>query len=708
MTDTAGIILRTIFWFVDKIVYWLIDQVYWLFSMLSEATLFTQDQITSFSNRIYVLVSIIMLFKLGFSFITYIVNPDTITDKQKGGGKLISNVVITIALLVSVPAIFNEAYYLQNVIFENKIIDKVMLGNSVEVSSNADKTKLLSVYTFMSFFRPTTKLSECQNYEGIELSEACISSLDSKSDKKPGTAYATALKEGNLNLILNNEMVNLTAPFAGTNNGDFYQTTEYFIFDYHYLVSTIVGGFLAWILLGFCFDLAIRSVKLGFLQIMAPIPILLSLTPGKKNSTLSNWGKECLSTWASLFVRVGIISFALNLILMINNGGGIVSFVSGGQNNYPMVTIFITMGILLFAKEFPKLLEDILGIKASGKLTLNPLKKATETPVLGKPLSKGAALGLAAGSFLGNTLKNSAKLVTPGGREKFGDNMDMARKEFSGRAHADITKPYSGDTQAKMVHKRNMELRDAERKARRDQGKIEKDQNEGMEPYSAINAQPNKDFKDIIEDTGKIDQTERDKFKDRYVKAYGKSHQEYAQNAADLDITKSQGVFLKKQLKQAEAALANATTETEKKAYATQVISLTKNVSDNESQEKAIKETLERLGKTDTGAAKIARQITAAKSAPGQYLSRENPAGTYKEASAGAPESVTDAKKEMANELRQQQQFSTSDSHDTGVIAPGTTNGTFQSDGTTRASNPGSIIGTDNKPINRTRDPKDQ
>lgn len=400
MTDTAGIILRTIFGFIDRVVYWLVDQVYWLFSLLSEATLFTQDQIKDFSNRIYVLVSIIMLFKLGFSFITYIVNPDTITDKQKGGGKLISNIVITIALLISVPAIFNEAYYLQNAIFQNNIIDKIMLGNSVQISSNADKTKLLSAYTFMSFFRPTTKLSECQNYEGIELSKPCIDSLDSKSDKKPGTAYATALKEGNIGMLFDNEMLNLTAPFAGRGEGDFYQTTEYFIFDYHYLVSTIVGGFLAFILLGFCLDLAIRSVKLGFLQIIAPIPILLSLTPGKKNNTLGNWGKECLSTWASLFVRVGIISFALNLILMINNGGGIVSFVSGGQNNYPMVTIFVTIGILMFAKEFPKLLENILGIKGAGKLTLNPLKKLN-TDMVGAGIIGGAVSGLAGGGIGG-------------------------------------------------------------------------------------------------------------------------------------------------------------------------------------------------------------------------------------------------------------------------------------------------------------------
>lgn len=419
MADTAGNVIRFIFFLLDTMVYWLIDQVYWLFTLLSQATLFTTAQINSFSSRIYVLITIIMMFKLGFSFITYIVNPDTLSDKQKGGGKLIQNIVVTIALLASVPTIFNEAYYLQNIIFTNKIIDKILLGD-IPTSDEADKTKMLSIYTFMSFYRPTSKVAECQAYQGIAISQACADKIDEldEAGKNPGKMYKNALLEGKLGYILEGESINSTGIFASTTNGTFYQTERHYLFDYYYFVSTIVGGFLAFILLGFCLDLAVRSVKLGFLQLIAPIPILLSLSPQQKNNTLNNWGKECISTWASLFIRIGIVSFAINLIILINTGGGVFSFVSGGQNNYAIVTVFITIGILLFAKEFPKLIEDILGIKGAGKMTFNPLKKINENPMAAAAI--GGAIGAARGT-IGNAWKLGSTIREKGLVDAFTD-----------------------------------------------------------------------------------------------------------------------------------------------------------------------------------------------------------------------------------------------------------------------------------------------
>src|SRR5574344_955492 len=110
MTDAAINVLRWIFFAIDSIVYQAIEQIYNLFIMLSQTTFFSTQNLESFSGRIYVLISIIMAFRLAFSFINYIVNPDQITDKQKGGGKLITSIVVAIALLASVPLIFSEAY----------------------------------------------------------------------------------------------------------------------------------------------------------------------------------------------------------------------------------------------------------------------------------------------------------------------------------------------------------------------------------------------------------------------------------------------------------------------------------------------------------------------------------------------------------------------------------------------------------------------
>ncbi|MDD3187151.1 MAG: hypothetical protein PHD02_01605 [Bacilli bacterium] len=623
MVDSVTTILRTIFFFFDSVVYGLIDQAYWLFSMLSEATIFTADQIADFSNRMYVLLTIIMLFKLAFSFITYVINPDSITDKQKGGGKLIQNIVICIALLASVPMLFNEAYYLQKALFSNNVIQKVLLGDNTTTADTADSTKMLSVYTFLSFFRPTTKLSECRNYTGLSLTDSCVSALNEDSDGKiAGTSYQKALSEGTLSYIWGGDLKNISTVFAGTSDGTFYQNEEYYLFDYNYLISTVVGIGLVWILIGFCLDLAIRSVKLGFLQMIAPIPIMLSLTPGKKNNTLANWGKECLSTWASLFVRIGVIAFALNLILLINTSGGIFSFVSGTGNTYPMVTVFITFGLLLFAKEVPKLLEDLLGIKNASKLTLNPFKKMAEAPLLGGLATKAGGALAAGGSLAGNFLKNAALLgggaaVGRGDRalEKFKERNTAMLKEAQGRYDSggwSADKKYSGDTQRSLMHKSNLETRQASRTAKLEKKQNERDTKEGNEHLAKIDEV--KPILDKIAADGKA--TEEDLA--RITSAYSKvsSNGDYANKSAMLAATKSGNAYLNTKLTEAQATLQAANTPEERAAAAVMVNKYTKQVKDSTDQIDTLKKQIESLTKADKGVARVEAQIAAAKAAP--------------------------------------------------------------------------------------------
>lgn len=455
-------VLRTAFIWLDDKIYGFIDILYNLFTMLGEATIFTADQIESFASKLYVLISIIMFFRLSFAFVTYIVNPDSLSDKQKGGGALIKKIVITMALLVSVPTIFNEAFYVQNLILKNDIINKVLLGDSTTQTETANRSKSLSTYAFLTFFTPTQKIAECQNYQGVAISDSCVSAINNadnassnNSNANPGTAYKSALQNYDLKLIAEAELVNRKGLNVSVGSNNFFKTDDYYLFDYNFLISTAVGLGIAWILLGFCLDLAVRVVKLGFLEIIAPIPIILSLTPTQKNNTLGNWGRECLSTWASLFIRLMVISFALNLVVIVNTSG-IFSTITGGTNQFSMVTIFVVIGILLFAKEFPKLLEDILGLKGAGKMTFNAFKKMGSVPLVG-----GAAM--AATSFLGNTGKNLAAGIFPRGREHFKENMAFAGKEAFGRfKHAGFMgndKPFGGDTQHKMVVKRNQEYK---------------------------------------------------------------------------------------------------------------------------------------------------------------------------------------------------------------------------------------------------------
>ena len=80
-------ILRRFFIGLDSVLFNFISTLYDLLMEISRTTILSQGEIARLAQRIELLLGIFMLFKLSFSLITYIVNPDDFSDKQKGFGK---------------------------------------------------------------------------------------------------------------------------------------------------------------------------------------------------------------------------------------------------------------------------------------------------------------------------------------------------------------------------------------------------------------------------------------------------------------------------------------------------------------------------------------------------------------------------------------------------------------------------------------------
>ena len=133
--NTALANLLEVFLSLDKVIYNLIAVIYKLIVDLAEYQVFDSKDIEEFSNRVYALVGIFMLFKITFSMIVYLVNPDEFSDKSKGFGSLIKNVIISMVLIVAVPYIFNEAFYVQRMILHDGTIAKIVFGNGIKDSS---------------------------------------------------------------------------------------------------------------------------------------------------------------------------------------------------------------------------------------------------------------------------------------------------------------------------------------------------------------------------------------------------------------------------------------------------------------------------------------------------------------------------------------------------------------------------------------------
>lgn len=172
-------------------------------------------------------------------------------------------------------------------------------------------------------------------------------------------------------------------------------------------------------------DVAVRIIKLYFLRLIAPIPIISYIDPIKGEGIFKKWLSNVGKTYADLFIRLIAIFFAIFIIQQVATQPALKDF-NGNPIDNPFVIIFIIIGALMFAKQFPNLIQDITGISLDGKMQLNPFKKISEQAAGIKGISAvaaGTAGGLlTAGGNLAHRianrkedLKNKGKLRTAGG-----------------------------------------------------------------------------------------------------------------------------------------------------------------------------------------------------------------------------------------------------------------------------------------------------
>lgn len=424
-------IIRGLFAAIDKVVIWLIESLYDLIFQISSVQVFDNASLAAFANRITVILSIFMIFKLSLSFLNYIVNPDAMTDKSKGFSKLIQNIAVALVLLVSYQFLFDKAMELQQKIVDNNTIPKLIIGS---VGKNVKNSSTISFPLFSAFVVPNNdilyststdpNLTGCRSYsryiEGSKPSATCDLWKAGYQDNV-ATDNSTVGTNTNtqMDYIVEHQDTNALLDFLlRIKKGDI------FAFDYKFIISTICGAFAALVLLSFCMDVAVRIIKLYFLRLIAPIPIISYIDPIKGEGIFKKWLSNVGKTYADLFIRLIAIFFAIFIIQQVATQPALKDF-NGNPIDNPFVIIFIIIGALMFAKQFPKLIQDITGISLDGKMQLNPFKKIGEQAVGGKAMLAGAAgavgaLGVAGGNLAHRAVNAKKNFNANGGGLKGG------------------------------------------------------------------------------------------------------------------------------------------------------------------------------------------------------------------------------------------------------------------------------------------------
>lgn len=383
---------------IDTIIYGLASSILGIIYEIATTDFFKPEQINAVANRIYIVVGVVMLFKLVISAVQYLVNPEAFDDKEKGLVGVIRKSAISIVLIAVAPMIFNFLIAIQKPIIST--IPSIVFGTRA-----TEKTDTNSIGFDISF----------------QVLQAFVKARDGH-DASVGINDATHSYEIH-DLWSFNEHVTDGCPKISL-FGLF--STDSCDYDYMIIISTLCGGFLCYVLLSMLLDVSIRTIKFGIIQILAPIPISSYVFSKDK---LTKFVKTAGTVYADLFIRMAIIYFiifAIKAVIIENNlinflainGGGVAN--TGDWFKNVIVNIAIIFGLLMFAKNAPKFISELLGLPDVG---------SGEMADMFKPAWQRA--GGAAGALV-----NPARNAVSNWRKAMDNNVDWGDRKHRRRLNA--------------------------------------------------------------------------------------------------------------------------------------------------------------------------------------------------------------------------------------------------------------------------------
>ena len=372
--------IRSLFSLLDSVGYFLLSGVYNIFFTVANAKIFEGDVINEFFRRIQLILGIIMIFNLAITAINIIINPDLFKDKEKGAGKIVFRIALSLVMLSLVAPInfgtagdgndlntqisnngilFGFLYQFQDSVMKDNILGKLILGSETETNEGnygdldnmSDVGIDLANTVARAFITPTLKDSDIDP------------DIDPHNITEDDVACSEVFDDYDYEHMDYNALIKYVNDTCESNGGEVY------VFSYTPLVGFICAIIMIVIIIGFTLDVAVRSIKLVILRLIAPIPIISYMVPGQeKNGVFSNWVKTLSSTYLDLFIRLIVIYFGAYVIIIISKGN-VNLWVNGpGFFTSLLATVFIIIGVLMFMKQAPKFFQDMLGLKGDGKL----------------------------------------------------------------------------------------------------------------------------------------------------------------------------------------------------------------------------------------------------------------------------------------------------------------------------------------------------
>ena len=396
--DTIGEVFLKLIYFlmlsIDSIVFWFIKLISQVFFLVVDTNMEGQAitaKMNELMDRIYIILGVGMLFFVAYKIICLMTDPDKISndgaDSMQG---IVKNVVLSVIMLSLIPTAFNYLMQFQSRVVSTNVIGSIILGTSNNSDDNnvrkAGAKVALSIYS--SFYYPIDENGKIYTYyecggrypEAPNTPSGVPDICETYVNKYDEAMRNEGIKEFILDEELNQALV----------DGEM---------EHIAIIPVLAGAYAVWLYLLFTLDIATRAIKLIFYRLIAPIPVMMRITK-PVGGAFTKWINDVIKTYLSLFIRLIIINFSLftiNLIVSLDLSELFPSSNSATGLAVLLAKVAVLLGILQFAKDAPKMVEELFGVEhidtsvAGMKNRLNENEYAKRAAVAGGALGLGGA-----------------------------------------------------------------------------------------------------------------------------------------------------------------------------------------------------------------------------------------------------------------------------------------------------------------------------
>ena len=285
--------------YIDGVVYSLVAYSYKVFMLMAQLNFnVVYAWVAPLIDRIKAIIMVLIMFKLGYSLIQYMINPDKLSDNSIGGAALIKNIAWCSALLISYTFIFSVMNELSLLIIGvPKGYEFTTLKEIADVTTDGQENDSGLIARFI-FGTQADDMGDFGKYLATTTLRVFLHGKDNQGSIVESIYSDQAAKD-----INSFDLTNITDVVSALD-----KTVEY----KYPIISTAMAVYLIWSIVKLSIEIGVRMFKLIVLQIMAPVAIVSIIDKGFEAKPWKAFIDTYWKTWIDAFIRVASLFLSVN------------------------------------------------------------------------------------------------------------------------------------------------------------------------------------------------------------------------------------------------------------------------------------------------------------------------------------------------------------------------------------------------------------